>query len=180
MGTVALLSAAVAFAPASPSSVTPLSCDCGGFSGESLFCSGVFQFWLTKLFSEPVPSRLRRFVVNQPDEDIVWEPPGQVVSRGAVFLLPLLDGLVFCVCGVGSVFQDGTRGCPIKVAPAVHGLHGFLETHGENGPVGSVILEMWGGGEECWNRHGNVVGTFCSNDSWVYWARAGPITCRKE
>jgi len=141
MGTVALLSAAVAFAPASPSSVTSLSCDCRGFSGESLFCSGVFQFWLTKLFSKPILSRLHCFVVDQPDEDIVWEPPGQVVLCSVVFLLPLLDGPVFCVCGVGSIFWNRTCGCSIKVAPSVHSLHGLSEMHGKDDPIGGVILE---------------------------------------
>ena len=96
-------------------------------------------------------------MVGQANEDIVWELPGQVVLHSMVFLLPLLNGLFFHVCGVGGILQNGMHGCSIKVAPLVHGLHGFLETHGKDGPVGGIIMERWDGGEKCWKRHSTVV-----------------------
>ena len=96
-------------------------------------------------------------MVDQANEDVVQELPREVVLCGTVFLFPLLNGLAFCICEVGSVFWNGTHGCPIKVAPAVHGLHSFSEMHGKDGPVGCVILEIWDGSEEYWKRHDDVL-----------------------
>lgn len=96
-GAVALLSASVAFALASPSSAAPLSYDCRGFSGESLSPS-LFLFRLTKLFSELVPSCLRRWAVTYAKCNRGWEPL-QEVSRRGVFTLSLLDAFAFHVRG---------------------------------------------------------------------------------
>lgn len=64
VGTVAPLSAAVAYALASPSSAALSSCGCKEFSGESLFTSALFLSWLTKLFNKAVSSCLRRSAVR--------------------------------------------------------------------------------------------------------------------
>jgi len=162
-----------------PSLATPLCCG-WGCSGESFILACGFISWLTELFNKLVPSPLRCFVGDQSNEDPIWEPQGQKALDHDIFVLPLLNGLTFRICGVGCILWNWTCVGSVEVAPAVHGLHGFLEMHGEDGPIGGVILERWDSSEECWKRHSKCSVTYCSSDSGSsYRARAGPITCCK-
>jgi len=120
---------------------------------NSFRCIHVWVIWLPKLFNESVPSPLRHFVVNQLNEDPIWEPWGQKASDHDIFVLPLLNGLTFHVHGVGCVLWNRTCGCSIKVAPAVHSQHGLLETRGEGGPVRGIFCEMWDSVGEYKERH---------------------------
>jgi len=73
-GMVALLSAAVAFAPASPLMATTLSYDCRGFSGKPLFCASVFISGLTKFSDKPVLLHLCCWVAVYGKYNPVWKP----------------------------------------------------------------------------------------------------------
>jgi len=156
---VALLSAAVAFAPASPSSVTPLSYDCRGFSGESLFWSGVFISRLTKFSDDPVPLCLCHWVAVYGKYNPVWEPHRQEGLHYGIFAFPPFDGLDFCVRGEGGIVWNGTCGHSIGVPP-VCGLHGLLETRGKSGPIAPIFFKIGDSVEEGEGvvGHGNVVG----------------------
>jgi len=159
MGMVALLSAAVAFAPVLLSSATPLSCDYRGFSSEFLFCTGVFISGLTEFSDEPVPLRLCRWVAVYRKCNPVWEPHRQEGLCYGVFAFPLFDGLDFCVCGVGGIVWNGTHGRSIGVPP-VCGLHGFSETWGKSGPVIPISFKIGDSVKEGEGvvGHGNVLG----------------------
>jgi len=119
------------------------------FNGFWLVC----KCWLTKLFNQLLPTPLCRFVVNQLNEDPVWEPWGQVASDYNVLVLPLLGGLAFRKHGVGGILWS--RAClgSIKVAPAVHGQHGLLEMCSKGGPIRGIFFEMWDGVGEYKERH---------------------------
>ena len=159
MGMVALLSAAVAFAPASPSMATPLSYDCRGFSGESLFCAGVFISRLTEFSDKPVPLRLCCWVAVYGKYNPVWEPHRQEGLRYGIVTFPPFDGLDFCVCGEGGIVRNGTHGHSIGVPP-VCGLHGLSETRGKSGPVTPIFFKIGDSVKEGEGvvGHGDVLG----------------------
>ena len=96
-------------------------------------------------------------MVNQSKEDPVREPWGQEALDHNVFVVPLLNGFTFHICGVGCILWNWTCVHSIKVAPVVCGLHGLLEMHGKGGPVAAIFFEGWDSGREYWDRHDNVV-----------------------
>jgi len=108
-----------------------------------LFCFACLLCWLTELFNKSIPLTLCSFVVDQLDEDSIWEPRRQEASDRDVFALPLLNGLTFHVRGVGGVLWNQTCGRSIKVPPVVHGLHGLSEARGEGSPVRGFFFEIW-------------------------------------
>jgi hypothetical protein len=76
MGTVALLSTCMAFAPALPSAAAPPCCGCRGFTGEFLLCCDLLQCWLIIHSGEPVPLCLQCWVVIHGEHELGWEPKG--------------------------------------------------------------------------------------------------------
>jgi len=148
------------------------SCLCRYFTGESLI--SVFVSWLTENFNKSVPLPLHHFVVDQLNEDLIWEPWGQVALDHNILALPLLGGLAFHKHRVGHILWS--RAClgSVKVALAVHGQHGLLETHGKGGPVRGIFFEIWDGVGEYKERHSECDVPHCSNDSGSIGLGQGP------
>ena len=69
-------------------------------------------------------------------------------------MFPCLYLLLFDVGGLVGVLGSGCGGGAIEVRPASGGLHGLLESHGEDGPVGTIGLEVGYVGRELFNGGG--------------------------
>ena len=78
-------------------------------------------------------------------------------------MLPLLNGAEFVICR-GIHVLDLRMGLQAsKVSPPLSDLHGILEVHCEDGPIGAIELqlmdvswELFNGGR--WHRHGSSEG----------------------
>jgi len=62
--------------------------------------------------------------------------------------------LLFSIGGLVRVLGSRCGGGAIEVRPASGGLHGLLESHGEDGPVGTIGLEVGYVGRELFNGGG--------------------------
>ena len=78
-------------------------------------------------------------------------------------MLPLLNGTEFIICRGIHVLDLRTGLQASKVSPPPSDLHGILEEHCEDGPIGAIELqlrdvswELFNGGRQC--RHSSSEG----------------------
>jgi hypothetical protein len=69
-------------------------------------------------------------------------------------MFPCLYLLLFNVSGLVGVLGSRCGGGVIEVRPASGGLHGLLESHSEDGPVGTISLKVGYVGRELFNGGG--------------------------
>jgi len=79
-------------------------------------------------------------------------------------MLPCLYLLFLNIGGLVGVLGSRSGGHSVEVRPELGGLHGLLESHGEDGPVGAIGLELWNVGRVLFNGGGgrHSLGKMCS------------------
>ena len=82
------------------------------------------------------------------DSGGVGKAVGTEVSGHVLVLVPSSPSLDLVRGGFCSVCRDWACGGAIEVAPLLVGLHGLLEAHGEDRPVGAVGFKMGNRGRE--------------------------------
>ena len=69
------------------------------------------------------------------DGDGVGETLQEKVAGCSVSVFPLLDLLLFIICGLASNLGRGASGGAIEMGPALSGSHGLIEASDEDSPV---------------------------------------------
>src|SRR6267142_2437196 len=143
VGPLALLSAAVAFAPAS----CPSTFVFRKFFLLLFLLLLPLTFFYRVLLGKVLPACPRSQAGAQSEQRQVWKPLGQQVTSNNVLVVPGLHCILFPLHWPG-ILRDRTLRRAIEVAPMLGCLHGLMEVCGEDGPVGAIREEVGDIGRE--------------------------------